>query len=145
MTLRKKVYSMGAIGVLAAGMLFAAADSATNPHRRLDFLASKLNLTDAQKQSAQNIFAQSREAAKPIAEQLKQTREALTAAVKAGKSDAELNSLAAQQGALVGQLSAVRAKAFSKLYAQLTPEQRDKAEQMHQRVKGRFERHTQQQ
>jgi Spy/CpxP family protein refolding chaperone len=145
MTLKKKIYSLGAVGVLAAGMLFAANEPAARSHRRLDFLASRLNLTDTQKQSAQSIFSQSREAAKPIVAQLKQGKQALAAAVKAGKSEAELTDLANQQGALVGQLTAIRAKAFSQLYAQLTPEQRDKADQMHQRMRGRFQRHVQQQ
>jgi Spy/CpxP family protein refolding chaperone len=143
MTRTFQIYGVFAVGILAAGMLFARPQG-FGPQRRLDFMAAKLSLTDAQKQSAQNIFEQSREASKPVREQLRQSHEALAAAIKAGKSDAELTNLAGQQGALVGQLSAIRAKAFSQLYAQLTPDQKGKAEQLHDRVKSRFQRHMRQ-
>ena len=139
MTIRKKIYGAAALVVLAGGMLFAN-EQASRPQRRLDFLASKLDLTDAQKQSAQSIFAQLREAAKPVIEQLKQGHQAMATAIKAGKSEAELTQIATQQGALVGQLSAIHAKAFSQLYAQLTPDQRAKADQLHQGMTG-FGRH----
>ncbi|MEP6538229.1 MAG: Spy/CpxP family protein refolding chaperone [Bryobacteraceae bacterium] len=138
MNLRKKLYSVCAVGLLATGMLFAAKDHASGPQRRLDFLASRLNLTDAQKASAQTLFSQSQEAAKPIRQQLRQSHQALSAAIKAGKSDAELTQLAEQQSALAGQLTAIRAKAFSRLYTQLTDEQKQKAEGMHQRMSHRF-------
>jgi Spy/CpxP family protein refolding chaperone len=140
MTIKKKIYGAAALVVLAGGMLFAN-EQASRPQRRLDFLASKLDLTDAQKQSAQSIFAQSREAAKPVIEQLKQGHEAMAAAIKAGKSEAELTQIATQQGALVGQLSAIHAKAFSQLYAQLTPDQKVKADQLHQGMKGSWRHH----
>jgi Spy/CpxP family protein refolding chaperone len=139
MTIRKKIYGAAAVVVLAGGMLFAN-QQASRPQRRVDFLASKLDLTDAQKQSAQTIFAQSREAAKPVIEQLKQGHEAMAAAIKAGKSETELTQIATQQGALVGQLSAIHAKAYAQLYAQLSPDQRAKADQLHQGM-NRFGRH----
>ena len=136
MTLKKTIYSVCAVGVLAAGLMFAK-EEGFGPKRRLDFLASRLSLTDAQKQSAQSIFDETRTAAKPVREQLRETRQALAAAVKAGRIDSELTEIATRQGTLMGQLSAIRAKGFAKLYAQLTPEQREKADQMHQRMTGR--------
>jgi Spy/CpxP family protein refolding chaperone len=135
MTLKKKIYSVCAVGVLAAGMMFAK-EQGFGQKGRLDFLATRLSLTDAQKQSAQSIFDEARTAAKPVRDQLRETPQALTAAVKAGRIDSELTEIATRQGALMGQLSAIRAKGFSKLYAQLTPEQRVKADQMHQRMTG---------
>lgn len=140
MTLRKKIYGVCAVGLLAAGMLFAAKEQGFGPQRRFEFLASRLNLTDAQKASAQSIFDQSREAAKPVREQLWQGYEALAAAIKAGKSDAELTELSDRQSSLVARLTAIRAKAFSRVYTQLTDEQKEKAEQMHQRMKAMWGR-----
>lgn len=134
MTRRKKIYGVCAVGLLAAGMLFAAKEHGFGPQRRFEFLASRLNLTGAQKASAQSIFDQSREAAKPVREQLRQGYQELASAIKAGKSDAELTEISERQSPLVAQLTAIRAKAFSRLYAQLTDEQKAKAEQMHQRM-----------
>jgi len=54
------------------------------------------------------------------------------------KSDEELTQLSQQQSALVAQLTAIRAKAFARLYAQLTDEQKQKAEQMHERMSQRW-------
>ena len=140
MNFKKKIYGVCAVGLLATGMLFAAREHGFNPQRRLDFLASRLNLTDAQKASAQTLFNQSQEAAKPIREQLRQSHQALAAAIKAGKSDEELTQLSQQQSALVAQLTSIRAKAFARLYGQLTDEQKQKAEQMHERMSQRWGR-----
>ena len=142
MNLRKKIYGVCAVGLLAAGMLFAAKEQGSGKQRRLDFLASRLSLTDAQKASAQSIFDQSREAAKPFREQLRQSHQALAAAIRAGKSDAELTQLSEQQSTFVAQLTAIRAKAFSRLYAQLTDVQKQKAGEMHERMRARWEERT---
>ena len=144
MTIKNKVLSVFAAGVLATGMLFAAAQGPGGHHRmnggkRLDFMATALNLTDAQKETAKGIFADAKTSAQPIAAQLKQGREAMAAAIKAGKSETELTQLATQQGALTGQLAAICAKAFSSFYAQLTPDQKAKADQLHQNMKSRWQ------
>jgi Spy/CpxP family protein refolding chaperone len=62
----------------------------------------------------------------------------MTAAVKGNRSDAEIKDIADRQGALVGQLAFIRAKAMAQLYAQLTPEQKTKAEAIRDRIKSRF-------
>jgi len=103
-------------------------------------LEQSLNLSDAQKAQAKSIFQQARESAKPIREQLKQNRQALTAAIKAGQGDANLQQLAAQQGQLRGQMVAIRSEAASKFYATLNADQRSKLDQMHQRFHERMER-----
>ena len=59
------------------------------------------------------------------------------AAVK-GNDVAQIHSLAAQQGNLRGQLLAMRSEAMAKFYATLTPEQKSKADQMHQRMRTRM-------
>ena len=127
--------------ILASGMLFAQAapDAPAQPpaqHRQLrrgqmfDRMAAKLNLTDTQRGQAKSIFQSARESARPIAQQLHQARVALRDAVKAGKSDAEIDQLAASAGQLSGKMTAVRTKAFAKFYAMLTPEQRATADQL---------------
>ena len=103
-----------------------------------DIFATKLNLTDAQKQQAHSILNSARESSKSVTQQLRQTRQGLRDAVKAGKSDADIDQLSANMGNLTGQLTAIRTKAFAKVYALLTPEQRVQAEQLRGHVRGMF-------
>jgi Spy/CpxP family protein refolding chaperone len=144
MSIKNKVLSVFAAGVLVAGMVCAAALGPGGHHgmmggKRLDFLATALNLTDAQKETAKGIFNDAKTSAQPVVDQLKQGHEAMAAAIKAGKSDAELTQLATQQGTLMGQLAAIHAKAFSSFYAQLTPDQKTKADQLHQDMKAMWQ------
>jgi Spy/CpxP family protein refolding chaperone len=97
-----------------------------------------LNLTDAQKQQAKAIFQQARETSKPIREQLKANREAMAQAVKSDDQK-EIRKLSQTEGSLIGQLIANRAEAKAKFYKLLTPEQRVKADQLHQQFRQRME------
>ena len=72
-----------------------------------------LNLTDAQKQQAKTIFQDARQKAQPLRDQLKQNREALTAAVKADDV-ARIHSLTAERGKLEGQMLGIRTEAMAK-------------------------------
>ena len=94
------------------------------------FIASYLGLTESQKAQAKDVLDAARTQAAPVAAQLKQGHVTLRDAVKAGKSDAELDALAREQGALMGQLAAIHAKSFAKLYPMLTPEQQDKLDHL---------------
>jgi len=104
----------------------------------IDHFGRVLDLTDTQKQAATSLFADAKAQAEPIVAQLKQGHESMAAAVKANKSDAEINDIAAKQGALIGQFAAIHSKAMAKFYAQLTPEQTTKADAIHDRMKARF-------
>jgi Spy/CpxP family protein refolding chaperone len=92
-----------------------------------------LNLTDTQKQQAKTIFQSARQTAQPLAQQLKQDRAALTAAIEAGDS-AKIQQLSTDMGSLRGNVLAVRSQALSKFYALLTPDQKTKAEEFRQKA-----------
>ena len=138
------------VAALASGMMFAQTPASPaqpqSPAQRwqqrrgqmFDRMATRLNLTDRQKQQAQSIMQSARESARPINQQLKQNRLALRDAVKAGKTDADIDQLAASTGSLMGQATAIRTKAFAKVYALLTPEQRTKADQLGGHSRGMF-------
>jgi Spy/CpxP family protein refolding chaperone len=136
--------------ILASGMLLAQAPAPGAPaqppaqHRQwqrrqmFDRMASKLNLTEAQSGQAKSIWRSAHESSRPIAQQLRQAHVALREAAKAGKPAGEIDQLAANTGQLTGQLTAVRAKAFAKFYAMLTPEQRTTADQLGGHFRGMF-------
>ncbi|HJT89494.1 MAG TPA: Spy/CpxP family protein refolding chaperone [Bryobacteraceae bacterium] len=151
--MKQQLIKIAAVTALAAGMVFADAP-ASNPSTgsnpveqgrhhfrrdRMQRVAQQLNLTDAQKTQAKEIFQQARENARPLRQELKENREALRAAVKAGKSEADLQKLSANQGQLLGQMVTIRSEAAAQFYKILTPEQRAKADQMHQQFKQRIQ------
>lgn len=151
MTLRHSLTKYAAVSALAAGMAFAQASAVSNSptnapkaqegrcgfmRQHLEHLAQTLNLTDSQKQQARTIFQQARQSAQPVRQELKQNREALSAAAKAGQT-ADIQKLSSEQGRLMGRLVAIRTEASAKFYQILTPEQRAKADQMHQQFRQR--------
>lgn len=87
------------------------------------FLAGYLNLTESQKTQAEAIFSAARTASEPVRGRMTSAREALEAAVRAGKTDAEIDAASASIGSLSGQLTAIQSKAMVKFRAILTPEQ----------------------
>jgi Spy/CpxP family protein refolding chaperone len=128
-------------------MIFAQAPSTPQPRPRAvvrQRIVQALDLTDAQKQQAQAIIQQTRQTVQPLRQQAKQNRQALMAAIKAGKGDVEIHQLALTQGNLAGQLVAARMEALAKFYNTLTPEQRAKAVLMRQRVRQMIKQRIQQ-
>jgi periplasmic protein CpxP/Spy len=139
----------GTVAAMAAGMAFAQAPAKAPQQppaghwmeKRGEFherMMQELNLTDAQKQQAKEIFQKSRETAKPVREEMMQNREALYAAIKADDT-ARIHSLSAKQGGLMAKMIEIRSDARAKFHAILTPEQRTKADQMHQQMMQRWQ------
>lgn len=94
---------------------------------RIDFLATVLSLTDAQKTQATAIF----EAAETASTTLRETQaQALNDAAKSNAADAAIDQLAATLGSTSGQLAAIQIKAFARFYALLTTEQRTKLDEL---------------
>ena len=98
---------------------------------RHEMLAGLLDLSEAQKQATKTLMEQARSETKPIAEQLRKGHEEMRVAVTSGSPESELTAIAERQGARMGQLAAVHAKQMAKFYAQLTPEQQQKAAKLH--------------
>jgi Spy/CpxP family protein refolding chaperone len=122
-----------AASAIAASLAIAQEPSGTagnSRRQRLERLANYLDLTAGQREQSKAILNAAREAARPIRAQLEQGRQALADSVKAGKSKTEIDQLSQSQGALLGQLIAVRAESLGKIYALLTPDQRRKAAQL---------------
>jgi Spy/CpxP family protein refolding chaperone len=137
----KKTITTAAIAVGLATAGFAAQDGRHGRgfgHRggMFERAGAALNLTDTQKEFAKQLAADTRTQAKPIMQELRQNRQDLAAAVKANNPTA-INTLTQRQGELSAQLSALHAKSMASFYAQLTPEQRVKADEMHSRMKDR--------
>jgi Spy/CpxP family protein refolding chaperone len=145
MLMKRNWIRLAAVPAMAAGLLLAqdpatgASQQPANQYPRfarlLNMIATALDLTAAQKEQAQSILADTRQSAQPIRQQLQQSRQSLVAAIKAG-DNTQIDQIAANQGILQGQLTAIRGKAFAQIYALLTPQQKTKADQMYQNLRG---------
>jgi Spy/CpxP family protein refolding chaperone len=152
--MKRQIARLAAVGSIAAGMIFAQAQTAQpapqgqthnaqpshakrnhrfQPRQRM---MAALNLTPEQKTMAKSIFGQAREASKPARMELRQNREAMTAAVKSGNK-AQIERLSGERGQLMAKMSANRGEAMAKFYQALTPAQRAKADQMQARFQAR--------
>ncbi|MGI8988003.1 MAG: Spy/CpxP family protein refolding chaperone [Bryobacteraceae bacterium] len=138
--MKRFVLALTALTALTGAGLAAQTTPATPPtgsqtgrmHRGLGMngLAQKLNLTPDQQAQAKAIFQNSRTASAALAPQLKQAHDALLNAVKSGASDAQIDALANAQAPLTAQMEALHAKAFAKLYAILTDDQKKQFDSM---------------
>lgn len=151
--MKNTLYRLAITAGLASAMLFAQTPAPSNPaqppaeHRQwhrgqfFEKMATQLNLTEDQKQQTRSIMQAAHESARPVVQQLRESRQALRDAVKAGKSSVEIDQLSANVGSLAGQLATIRARSFAKTYALLTPEQRTKADEMAHHARGMFMGH----
>jgi len=147
--MKNQMFRFAGVAAMAAGMAFAQGTSPSpspNPpaarrnlmRQHIQRMEQQLNLTETQKTQAKSIFDNARTTAQPIRQQLRENHQALMSAAKA-QDDSQIQQLSAKQGKLEGQLVAIRTEAFSKFYAMLTPEQRTKADQMHQQFRERMQ------
>ena len=131
-----KLSAWTAVAALGAVSLFGQAPQAgaqAQGRHNLDRMANYLNLTAAQRAQAKTIFREAARSARPVRQQLRETRQSLQAAIKSGNSD-QIQQFAATEGTEKGQLAAIHATAFAKLYPILTTEQQQKmAEFQHSR------------
>jgi periplasmic protein CpxP/Spy len=122
---------------LSAGGLMAA-EATPLRHRQgarvnfVDRMSAALNLTDQQKQQAKAIFLSERDAARSARQELRQERKAVESAIQAGKTAPEVQKIAKNEGPALADLAGMRASAFAKFYAVLTPAQQQKLASLHQ-------------
>jgi Spy/CpxP family protein refolding chaperone len=96
---------------------------------RVAALTHMLSLNASQQALAKAIFDEEDAAAKPLLEQLKQASDALLSAQKSTAPDAEIDQLARNMAVISGEILAIDAKAQSKIYSQLSADQKQKLEQ----------------
>ena len=133
---------LAASAVLLVGGMFVVAQrvmhkSMHGPGRGPMMMFRQLNLTDDQKGKVKEIFEANKGTAQPLMEQLKANHEKIAALN--GSDEAQLQTLAKQQGDLMAQMIIEREHVKSQVFAILTDEQKAKAEQMRDQMKQRFQ------
>ncbi len=135
----KKIASICAAVAMSAALVSAQGMGRRNPgtppdqqtmiQRRVDTLATMLNLTDAQKAQATTIFTNAITASQNIHQNMLTARDSLAGAIKTNDG-AAIDSLSVNIGNLMGQIVAIESKADAAFYALLTPDQQAKYEAM---------------
>ncbi len=98
----------------------------------VDRMSAALNLTPQQRDQAKAIFTAERANASAIRQQLRQERKSVQSAIQTGKPPAEIQQLAKNEGPALADLARMRAAAFARFYAVLTPAQQQKLASLHQ-------------
>jgi Spy/CpxP family protein refolding chaperone len=92
-------------------------------------LAKELSLTPDQQTKVRAIFADTHQRAEALQPKIREERDALKAAVKAG-NDREIDRILQQNSQLNADFEAMHVKAMAKVYAMLTPDQKTKFDQL---------------
>lgn len=141
----------GAAAVAEAGKAGAEAEGDCGGHwmhhhrgHHGHHLWKTLNLTDAQKKEMFSIRLEERAKIKPLVQKLKAGRDQFRDLIKSGKFDEEkVRSVAKAQADIRTEIIVERVRMMSRMYAVLTPEQRAKAEKLHESWKARHEKEHQ--
>lgn len=128
--LNKKLAAVTVAAALGASGLGFAAETQGSRHFHRGGALMQI-LTDSQKAQAKTVFEQARQTSQPVRQQLRENRKLLRAAVQSGDT-AKIQQVSATEGSEIGQLMAIRSSAFSKVYQNLTPDQKQKLAEMQQ-------------
>jgi len=96
---------------------------------KFELFADKLKLSKEQKDEALTILNAAMEESVPMRQELEKSRVAIASALIDGKSADEVKKTMDDYTSAAAQMTGVEAKAFSKLYASLKPNQQPKAGQ----------------
>lgn len=146
--------------ITAALVLAVAAGMATSAlaqpgrgfgHHRggmLKHMAKQLNLTEAQQTQIKGIMASEKTKIQPLMQQLRQNEQEQNANINGSFNENQARTFAGKQTQIMSDLIVERQRMRSEVYAVLTPEQRQKAQQLmqerQQRRQERMKQHAEQ-
>ncbi|MEO8434323.1 MAG: Spy/CpxP family protein refolding chaperone [Pyrinomonadaceae bacterium] len=138
--MKNRILVLAGVAVLViAATVFAVAQGPGFPHGggggggdMVEHMSRALNLTDAQKTQVKAIMDAERAATEPGRSRMEDVHKQLQATTLNGQFDeAQVRGLAAQASQIMTDQMVEHVRAFTKIFALLTPEQRVKAQEMH--------------
>lgn len=115
----------------------------------LKHMTKELNLTTDQQTQIKSIMQAQKSKVQPLMQQLRQNRQAESANITGNFDENQARTFANKQTQLMSDLIVEQERTKSQIYAVLTPEQRQKAQQLmqqhEQRMQERMQKHSQQQ
>ena len=131
----------GVAALVIAATVFAVAQGIPgHPHGggrgdMIEHLSRALDLTDAQKTQVKAIVDAERAATEPARARMGEIHKQVEAATLNGQFDeAQVRALATEASQIMTNQMVEHVRAFAKIFALLTPEQRAKAQEMHKRM-----------
>jgi Spy/CpxP family protein refolding chaperone len=111
--------------------------------RILAHISSELKLNEQQKTEIHGIFAAERQNVLPLLRQLHETKKQYVDASASGGTfdEAKAREFASRQAQTITELIVAKERVRSKVFAVLTPEQRARAKEMHDRFAARIGEH----
>jgi protein CpxP len=114
----------------------------------LKHMAKELNLTEAQQTQIKGIMAGEKSKIRPLMQQLRQNEQAENANINGSFNENQARAFAGKQAQIMSDLIVEKQRIRSQVYAVLTPEQRQKAQQLmqerEQRWQERMKKHSEQ-
>lgn len=115
----------------------------------LHYMAKELNLTADQQAQIKSIMQAERTKVQPLMQQLRQNEQAQNATINGSFDEAQARAFANKQTQIMSDLIVEKQRTKSQIYAVLTPEQRQKAQQLmqehRQKMQERMQKRFQQQ
>ena len=115
----------------------------------LQHMTKELNLTTDQQTQIKGIMQAQKSKVQPLMQQMRQNRQAEEANITGNFDENQARAFANKQSQIMSDLIVERERTKSQIYAVLTPDQRQKAQQLmqqrQQRMKERMQKHSQQQ
>ncbi len=110
----------------------------------LRHMTKELNLTTDQQTQIKNIMQAEKAKVQPLMQQLRQNEQAQDAAINSNFDEAQVRTFASQQAQIMTDLIVEKQRTKSQIYAVLTPEQRQKAQQLRQEHQQKMQQRMQQ-
>jgi Spy/CpxP family protein refolding chaperone len=112
-------------------------------------MTKELNLTADQQTQIKSIMQAQKTKVQPLMQQMRQSRQAEEANITGNFDENQARTFANKQSQIMSDLIVEQERTKSQIYAVLTPEQRQKAQQLmqqrQQRMQERMQKHSQQQ
>jgi Spy/CpxP family protein refolding chaperone len=131
---------------LVAGMATSALAQRPGNHGgwMLKRMTKQLNLTDAQQTQIKGIMASEKTKIKPLMQQMRQNEQAQNANTNGTFDENQTRAFAGKQAQIMTDLIVEKQRMRSEVFAVLTPEQRQKAQQLMQERQQRRQSHMKQ-
>jgi periplasmic protein CpxP/Spy len=131
---------------LVAGMATSALAQHPGNHGgwMLKRMTKQLNLTDAQQTQIKGIMASEKTKIKPLMQQMRQNEQAQNANTNGTFDENQTRAFAGKQAQIMTDLIVEKQRMRSEVFAVLTPEQRQKAQQLMQERQQRRQSHMKQ-
>lgn len=109
----------------------------------LQHMTKELNLTTDQQTQIKNIMQAQKSKTQPLMQQMRQNRQAEEANITGNFDENQARTFANKQSQIMSDLIVEQERTKSQIYAVLTPEQRQKAQQLMQQRQQRMQEHMQ--